>query len=79
MWLSSRVLPKPSGPYAVGFTDYEWIPSLSNGEDSSLPAYSLVRIYYPSGLDVGDERRYGRWIPSYDYLPGKKMINDFLT
>lgn len=65
--LSSMVLPRPSGPHAVGFVDYEWQPAAS--EHTSRPAAcALVRLYYPAE-GAFDAARCGRWVPSSDYLP----------
>ncbi len=77
-WLQSvgngMVLPKPSGPYPVGFIDYEWKPPKT--EYTTHPsAFALVRIYYPSS-QVSEE--YGKWIPSSDYLPGIPKFKDIL-
>lgn len=77
-------LPRPSGPYSVGFVDYEWeVPTskeleIEHNEGSSLPStktdgrYTLARLYYPSLRVVSGEEWRGRsnWIPSPAYLPG---------
>lgn len=72
---SSRVLPRPSGLYKVGFVDYEWSPQASKYTDKPA-AFSLVRFYYPAE-DTGEsndapeyEDKCGKWIPSSEYLPG---------
>lgn len=73
----SKGLPCPSGPFAVGFVDYEWAPRRS-AYVQDPPAYVLARIYYPSmrvvreeGAD-GEDAWQGRshWIPSPAYYPG---------
>ena len=65
--LTSMVLPRPSGPHAVGFIDYEWRPPVS--EHTTQPAAcALVRLYYPAEGPF-DATRCGKWIPSSDYLP----------
>jgi hypothetical protein len=71
-------LPRPSGPYSVGFVDYEWSPSQTQHSDRP-PSFVLARIYYPSKPVAeredpsGSEPEWaGRsfWIPSPDYYPG---------
>ena len=70
-------LPRPSGPYSVGFVDYEWTPEKTKYLDKP-PSFVLARIYYPSkpvidgnSDELGPEWA-GRsfWIPSPDYYPG---------
>lgn len=75
---TGTTLPQPTGPYSVGFTDYEWIPSASKHTDKP-PAHVLARIYYPSlpvthhegGDALAPEwRTRSHWIPSPAYYPG---------
>lgn len=82
--VSPQSLPRPSGPYSVGFVDYEWeAPTVKepqtehNGRSSLSGAktagrYTLARLYYPSLRAVSGEEWRGRsnWIPSPAYLPG---------
>lgn len=74
-------LPRPSGPFSVGFLDLEWLPKGSR-HVSQPPGYVLARIYYPSlpishhdqdSDDAVSQAWSGRshWIPSPAYFPGK--------
>jgi len=72
-----RSLPRPTGPYGVGFLDYEWVPqSIQSSISSDTPrsAYSLARLYYPSSLVSSDDKEYekscGSWMPSPAYHQG---------
>jgi platelet-activating factor acetylhydrolase len=61
-------LKKPTGPYKVGFVDYEWEPP-NPCQVLGPPTTAICRIYYPSSLTDEDfmDRR-GNWIPSNDYV-----------
>lgn len=69
-------LPKPSGPYSVGFFDYEWLPEV---ESTHLDArHVLVRVYYPSLQQthnvMGPEwDGLSSWIPSDEYNNGNNF------
>lgn len=74
-------LPRPSGPFSVGFTDYEWVAQ-STKHTENPPLYVLARIYYPStpttaengggSGEFGGAEWQGRsyWIPSSAYYSG---------
>lgn len=75
---SGSTLPRPSGPFSVGFVDYEWAPRRNERTDNP-PSYILTRIYYPSlpvtkheNSDAMEPEWRGRshWIPSPSYYPG---------
>lgn len=71
-------LPRPTGPFTVGFVDYEWRPT-KTAHTQSPPSYILARIYYPSLPVTKHEeseemepewRGRSHWIPSPAYFPG---------
>lgn len=73
----ARLLPKPTGPFAVGFIDYEWSPPACTEHTRNPPAFALTRLFYPSqpmaeadAQGAGYEDQCGYWIPSPSYLPG---------
>lgn len=79
---SSTPLPRPAGPFSVGFVDYEWSPLRTERTDNP-PSFILARIYYPSlpatRHEHGDElepewRGRSHWIPSASYYPGKNTL-----
>lgn len=80
----TKGLPRPSGPYSVGFLDLEWQPVASKYV-THPPEYVLARLYYPSlpithheqGSDDALTPEWsGRshWIPSPAYFPGKLLF-----
>lgn len=72
-------LPRPSGPFSVGFQDFEWCPKQTK-YTTEPPSFVLARVYYPSlpitrheNFDDAKEDAWkGRshWIPSPAYYPG---------
>lgn len=71
---NSGKLPKPTGPYTVGFVDYEWKPKPTKRVPKLPVNYATVRIYYPSSLDQETaSKQRSLWVVSESEFLGTKL------
>lgn len=58
-------LPEPTGPYTVGYLDYEWTPSGTKTVPEPPSKFMMARLFYPSSLDHAEAKKQrGLWIVS---------------
>lgn len=64
---SSRreTLPEPTGPYTVGYLDYEWMPKGTKAVPEPSSKFMMARLFYPSSLSHEEaQKQRGLWIVS---------------
>ena len=67
-----RHLPRPSGPFSVGWVD---VFTAGRGE---VTAGLLLRLYYPAsapGQETAASDGWGRWFPLPQYAEGVEFFN----